>query len=114
MSNKEFWEEEPELLWAYRKSYMGKLELENEKMNTQCWLEGLYIYDAISTVAYNICKKESQPAKNYMESPIDIHKKPKTPEEIQKEEQLKLEEQIKESLRRTKNILKQNKERQDK
>ena len=114
MSNKEFWNDEPELLWAYRKSYMGKLEFENEKMNIQCWLEGLYVYGAVNTVMYNMFKKDNQPSKNYMENPIDIHKKHKTPEEIVKEEQLKLEEQIKESLQRTKNILKRNKERQEK
>ena len=108
MSNKEFWEEEPSLFWAYRKSYMDKIKFENEMMNMKCWLNGVYVYEAISTVAYNILKKESQPVKNYMDCPIDIYAKTKSDEEKLKEEQLKIEEQIKESLKRGKRALNNN------
>lgn len=115
MSNKEFWEEEPELLWAYRKSYMDKLKVQNEVINYEAWLSGLYVFDAISKSIYNsFGRKETQPALNYIEKPYDFNEKVKSKEEIEKEQQLKLEEQIKESLRKTKNILKRNKERQEK
>lgn len=44
MSSTEFWEEEPQLYWAYRFSYEKKIEMqqkaEEEKMKFVCWLQG--------------------------------------------------------------------------
>lgn len=117
MSNKEFWEEEPELLWAYRKSYIDKFKIQNELINYEAWLNGLYVFDAISKSIYNsFGRKETQPALNYIEKPYDFdeNEKVKSKEEIEREQQLKLEEKIKESLQRTKSILNRNKERQEK
>lgn len=106
MSNREFWEEDPELLWAYRKSYMDKAKIKNEIDNYNAWLNGLYVYDAISKSLYNsFGRKETQPTINYTEKPYDFNAKPKTKEEIAKEEQLKLEEQIKERNRQIKAML---------
>lgn len=115
MSSKEFWNEEPELLWAYRKSYIDQLKMQNEMSNYNAWLNGVYVFDAVSKSIYNAFgRKETQQALNYIEKPYDFNEKPKSKEEKEKEQQLKLEEQIRESLQRTKNILKRNKERQDK
>lgn len=53
MSSIEFWEDEPQLYWAYRFSYIKKLEmeqqLETEKMQRSCWLQG-----AMNKVAYEV------------------------------------------------------------
>lgn len=44
MSSKEFWEEEPQLYWAYRFSYEKRLDFESkadiEKTRFACWLQG--------------------------------------------------------------------------
>lgn len=107
MSIKEFWDEAPELLWAYRKSYMDQFKVQTETNNYNAWLSGLYIYNAISISLYNsFGRKEGQPIQNYMEEPIDFNKKPKSQEEIEKENRLKLEEDIKDSINRMKKALK--------
>ena len=114
MSNNEFWNEEPELLWAYRKSYIDKLKMQNEISNYNAWLNGVYVFDAISKSIYNAFgRKDTQQALNYVEKPFEFNDKKKSKEEIEREQQLKLEEQIRDSLRKTKNMLKKNKERQE-
>lgn len=111
MSNKEFWEEEPELLWAYRKSYMDKIEINKEINNNNAWLTGLYVFDAINKSLYNsFGRKETQSAISYIEKPYDFNEKPKSKEEIEREEILKVEEQIKERNRQIKEMLKNKEE----
>ena len=105
MSTQEFWDEEPDLLWIYRKVYMGTLKIQNELDNQQAWRIGLYVYEAISVVVHNVFKKEGQPSQNYSEKPYNFSRKPKTQEEIIEEEIRKNEELIKENLNRGKNIL---------
>lgn len=38
MSVKEFWEDDPDLFWAYRFSYYIKQKEEQEKFNSNAWL----------------------------------------------------------------------------
>lgn len=106
MSAREFWNEEPELLWAYRKMYMDKVKTNRELSNYNAWLNGIYIFDAISACLYNgFGRREGQPAKNYIEQPIDFNAKPKTREEIERERILEVEAQIRERNRQIKNML---------
>ena len=106
MSIKEFWEEDPELLWAYRKSYMDKFEIDKNINNYNAWLSGLYIYNAISVSLYNgFGREKGAPAQQYMGEPIDFDKKPKSEEEIEKEETIVREMDIKRSLNRMKKAL---------
>lgn len=106
MSVKEFWNDEPELLWTYRKSYMDKLKIQKDLTNYKAWLHGLYVFDAVSTSLYNCFgKKETQPNRSYAEKPYDFNKKMKTKEEIEKERILRVEEQIKEQNKKIKEIL---------
>lgn len=110
MSTREFWDEEPELLWAYRKSYMDKLKIQKELDNYNAWLNGLYVFDALSSSLYNFFgKKETEKAISYTEQPYDFNAKPKSSEEIEKEKRLKVEEQIKERNRQIKAMLEKNK-----
>ncbi len=110
MSNKEFWEEDPELLWAYRKSYMYKMKIQNELINYNSWLTGAYVFDAVWKSIYNtIGRKETQSPLNYIDKPYDFNSKPKTKEEVEKEERLKMEEKIKERNRQIKEMLKNKK-----
>ncbi len=97
MSNKEFWEDDPELLWAYRKSYMEKMKLQQEIDNFNAWLHGLYIYNAVSISLYNGFGKGQ--AKSYITKPYDFSK---TAEEQEVEER---ENSIKEQLKRGKKAL---------
>lgn len=105
MSNREFWEEDPELLWAYRKSYMDKMKVQTELNNYNAWLNGLYVFDAISKALYNsLSRKEGQPVEHYRNMPIDFSK---TAEDYEKEERLKVEEQIRERNKQIRKLLKQ-------
>ncbi len=78
MPLQEFWNDDPDLLWTYRNSYMQKMEqdikLQQEIINYQSWLQGLYIQKAIAS---NFSKQVK-----YFEKPIDFNEKPKTKQEI--------------------------------
>lgn len=104
MSVREFWNDEPSLMWAYRKSYMDKIKLENELANYNAWLNGLYVFDAVSVSLYNCLGREKgQMAKGYIEKPYDFNK---TKEQIKEEEIKEKEQQVKNALKRMKNALK--------
>lgn len=103
MSTREFWEDDPDLLWAYRKSYVEKTKFETEKDNYIAWLHGLYIHNAVNIVIYNaFCRKEGQPAQEYIKEPYDFSK---TKEQIRKEKILAEEEKIKRRNQEIKEML---------
>lgn len=86
--------------------YMDKMKIQSELANQQAWLEGLYFYNALSVSLYNYFgKKETQPSQSYMEEPIDFNKKPKSKEEIEKEQQLEMEAKIRERNQQIKAML---------
>ncbi len=53
MSVKEFWEDNPDLFWAYRFSYYNRLIDEQERFNINAWLQGAYFYEAVSIALGN-------------------------------------------------------------
>ena len=53
MSVKDFWENDPELFWAYRFSYINKLKRESEEKNYLAWLQGVYFYEGLSIALAN-------------------------------------------------------------
>lgn len=53
MSVKEFWEDNPDLFWAYRFSYYTKIQEQQKIFNNNAWLQGAYFYDAISVALNN-------------------------------------------------------------
>lgn len=53
MSVKEFWDDDPDLFWAYRFSYYERLKYENETFNQNAWLQGAYIYEAVQVAINN-------------------------------------------------------------
>jgi len=79
MAPDEYWRGNPYLAISYREAYKLKQEIKNN----DAWLQGLYVYNAFSVVEYNLNKKKSQKAKDYLDKPIDLWKKPepKTREE---------------------------------
>lgn len=66
MSADEFWKEDPELFWAYRFSYIQSLKQEQDKINHNAWLQGAYIYEAISAALSNAFNKQKI---SYREAP---------------------------------------------
>ena len=63
------------------KYYVKKHDLEIEQKNYYCWLQGLYVYDALNVVIGNAFSKRNAKKQNYVEKPIPVL--PKT--ESQKE-----------------------------
>ncbi len=53
MSVKEFWEDSPDLFWAYRFSYYKKKLEEQEIFNHNAWLQGMYICESIHVALCN-------------------------------------------------------------
>ena len=59
MSYDEFYLQDVELTKFYRQAY----EMKEDQKNSQLWLQGMYVYDAISTSLYNVfCRKSGQQA----------------------------------------------------
>ncbi len=69
MSNKEFWEEDPNLFWAYRFSYFNKKKQESDAYDYIAWLNGVYVYNAVSVAINNAFSKTKidYPKKPYSE-----------------------------------------------
>lgn len=108
MTVKEFWEEDPNLLWAYRKSYIEKMKLEKEKTNFSAWLQGMYVYEAVSKALYNGFRKSGQASLDYSNSPYEFNEV-KSVDEKRKEEIIKSEEQIRKRNREISELLKEQK-----
>ena len=86
MSIKEFWEDDPDLFWAYRFSYINRKKQEQEEINTHCWLQGAYFYEAISVALSNAFSKKKI---EYRNQPYDFSSSNKNPKQNILENQLK-------------------------
>lgn len=94
MSSKEFWEEDPQLYWAYRTFYFKKMEIEAEKMNYECWLEGNYIQIATSVSINNSFSKKKA---EYPKEPFGTkHKKEST--ELQKKMEKEKDKDVRQQI----------------
>jgi hypothetical protein len=90
MSSAEYWEGDPSLTRYYRKAY----RIKQDEINNNAWLQGLYIYDAVSTALHNALRgmgKQKPPAKDYAKQPYDFHNKVKTEAEKAKEVEVEQE-----------------------
>ena len=58
MSSKEFWEDDPQLYWAYRTFYLQKTKNDAEIKNYEAWLQGSYTCIAVSTALNNAFAKQ--------------------------------------------------------
>lgn len=101
MPLQEFWNDEPDLLWVYRNSYMRKTEeeakLQKEIMNTNAWLQGYYVYIAVCSAF----SKNTQ----YSDKPIELEEKTKL------EKNKEVENKIKQQLLNAKLLLEQRREK---
>ena len=90
MSYAEYWEGDASLTRYFRKAY----HIKQEEANNNAWLQGLYVYDAISTALHNALRgfgKSKPPAKDYAKQPYDLFKKKKT--EAEKAQEVEVEQQ---------------------
>ena len=72
MTYNEFYREDHELVIAYRKAS----EIKREKENADMWLQGLYVYQAVSRVAPLIIPFAKHPkAEPYLTKPIPLTEK---------------------------------------
>ena len=93
MSYGEYWEGDAKLTQSYRKAY----QMKKEEENTRAWLQGLYVYDAVSTALHNALRglgKHPAPAKDYATKPYELFKKEKTEWEKAKEVEVEQEKAI--------------------
>ena len=84
MSYAEYWEGDPLLAQYYRKAY----QIKQDERNYNSWLQGMYVYDAVSTALYNALRgmgKTKPPPKDYAKQPYELYKKNKTEQEKAKE-----------------------------
>lgn len=69
MSSEEFWEQDPQLYWAFRTFYLKKLEVEQknnlERLKYESWLNGFTTYIAQSISLGNAFSKQKQHYPSY-------------------------------------------------
>lgn len=70
MTVKEFWEDDPMLFWSYRISYMQRKQTEQKIQNQMMWVQGAYIFDAVTKAIANSFSKNSK--YTYLEKPFDL------------------------------------------
>ena len=87
MSVKEFWEDNPDLFWAYRFSYYSKLKSNQEMYNYNAWRQGAYFYEAIVVALSNGFGKGNL---KYPDTPFGIYENAKQTEE-QRKQQLEIQ-----------------------
>lgn len=82
MSVKEFWEDNPDLFWAYRFSYFTKIKTEQEIFNNNAWLQGAYFHEAITVALCNAFGKQKI---KYSEKPYGFDRAENTEEQKKKQ-----------------------------
>lgn len=90
MSFAEYWEGDSKLAQYYRKAY----RIKQDEINNNAWLQGLYIYDAVSTALHNALRgfgKQKPPAKDYAKQPYELNNKVKTEADKAKEVEIEQE-----------------------
>ena len=69
MSIDEFWNQDPDLFWAYRYAYFERLEIEQSIFNYNAWLQGAYFHEALSV---SLCNAFSKQKAEYSKKPYDL------------------------------------------
>lgn len=87
MSFAEYWEGDPSLTRYYRKAY----QIKQEEINNKAWLQGLYIYDAVSTALHNALRGKNTRPREYAKQPYDFKNREKT--EAEKAKEVEVEQQ---------------------
>lgn len=81
MTYEQYWYGKPSLVVDYRKAY----EIKKEMKSHEQWLNGVYVYTAVSTALGNAFREKGQKPIQFPSEPLDKPKKPKTDEELRLE-----------------------------
>ena len=88
MSSAEYWEGDCSLTRYYRKAY----KLKQEEINNNAWLQGLYIYDAVTTALHNALRGKNTKAREYAKQPYNYEKNEEKSED-EKAKEVEIEQQ---------------------
>ena len=77
MSYAEYWDGDPKLTQYYRRAY----QIRQEEINNNAWLQGMYVYDAVSTAVHNALRGKNSKSRDYAKQPYEFNKKNKTEQE---------------------------------
>lgn len=88
MSSAEYWEGDCSLTRYYRKAY----KLKQEEINNNAWLQGLYIYDAVTTALHNALRGKNTKAREYAKQPYNYEKNEEK-SEYEKAKEVEIEQQ---------------------
>ena len=80
VSYDEFWNGDYTKLKYYVEAYKQRLK----DRNTELWLQGVYVYEAVNVALYNLNKKKSAPMEHYTKEPHKIFPPTKQEEEEEK------------------------------
>ena len=86
MSGKEFWEDDPQLYWAYQTFYLKQKKDELEQQNYNAWLSGIYTLSALNQSLSGIFGKKGQSKDIYPKEPINFNKELEKQKSYTKEE----------------------------
>ena len=86
MSYAEYWEGDCSLARYYRKAY----QIKQEEINNNAWLQGMYIYDAVSTALHNALRGKNSKAREYAKQPYNFDNKEKS--ELEKAKEVEAEQ----------------------
>lgn len=92
------------MFWAYRFSYIRKLQNQAEIENTNAWIQGAYFYEAISVALSNAFSKQKI---SYRDKPFEFNLKNENSNPKQ-QKQIKinpLEEKLKARARQVEKLL---------
>jgi hypothetical protein len=81
MSYAEYWAGDPSLARYYRKAY----RIKQDETNNNAWLQGMYIYDAVSTALHNALRGKNTKTREYAKQPYEFENKEKSEYEKAKE-----------------------------
>lgn len=87
MSSAEYWSGDPSLVRYFRKAY----KIKQEEINNNAWLQGLYVYDAISTALHNALRGKNSKAREYAKQPYNFENKEKS--EFEKAKEVEIEQE---------------------
>lgn len=88
MSSAEYWEGDCSLTRYYRKAY----KLKQEEINNNAWLQGLYIYDAVTTALHNALRGKNTKVREYAKQPYNYEKNEEK-SEYEKAKEVEIEQQ---------------------
>ena len=86
MSYEQYWYADTRLLKAFYEAY----KLKQEQINHQAWLNGVYVYKAISSIASALTSKNKSDIEPYPTQPVEIYPKQKSEQQLQEEKEQEL------------------------